>query len=89
MAVVDFLAEGGVVSEGASEAASEGASVVRGIPASSVEGPDTGPWSARDEVTPGDKHTHISRGAKDHKTHGLDCIPVLSHGSDHLKKIKI
>lgn len=52
MEVVDFLAEGG-------EVASEGASIARGIPATSVEGRDTGPWTARDEVTRGDVNTPI------------------------------
>lgn len=42
-AAVDTLAEGG-------EADSEGASVGRGTRATSVEGRDTGPSTARDEV---------------------------------------
>lgn len=39
-----FLAEDGGVD-------SEGGSVDRETPVSSVEGPDTGPWTARDQVT--------------------------------------
>lgn len=45
--VVDFSAEErGVDSEGGSE----GGPIARVTPATSVEGLDTGPWSARDEV---------------------------------------
>lgn len=44
---MDILAEDG-------EEASEGGSVDRVTPATSVEGPDTGPSTARDEVT----HSH-------------------------------
>lgn len=50
---MDILAEEGGVD-------SEGHSVVRVTPATSVEGPDTGPWTARDEVIQSDaKQTHV------------------------------
>lgn len=48
MEVVDIMAEGG---EAASEAASEGDTIGRAIPATSVGRLDTGPWTARDQVT--------------------------------------
>lgn len=52
---MDILAEGGGVD-------SEGHSVVRVTPATSVEGPDTGPSTARDEVIQRDaKQTHVHR----------------------------
>lgn len=50
---MDILAEEGGVD-------SEGHSVVRVTPATSVEGPDTGPSTARDEVIQSDaKQTHV------------------------------
>lgn len=52
---MDILAEEGGVD-------SEGHSVVRVTPATSVEGPDTGPSTARDEVIQSDaKQTHVHR----------------------------
>ncbi len=49
---VGILAEDGGVD-------SEGGSVGRVTPATSVEGPDTGPSTARDEVTQSDAHSRI------------------------------
>lgn len=50
--VLDFLAEDGGVD-------SEGGSVARVTPATSVEGPDTGPSTARDEVIQSDARSRI------------------------------
>lgn len=49
----DFLAE-----EGGED--SEGGSVARVTPATSVEGPDTGPWTARDKVIQSDAYSQIN-----------------------------
>lgn len=46
---MDILAEGGGVD-------SEGGSIARVTPATNVEGRDTGPTTARDEVTQTDAH---------------------------------
>lgn len=51
--VLDSLAEEGGVD-------SEGGSVVRVTPVTSVEGPDTGPWTAKDQVIDCDAYSEIN-----------------------------
>lgn len=53
MVVLDSLAEEGGVD-------SEVGSVVRVTPATSVEGPDTGPWTAKDQVIDSDAYSEIN-----------------------------
>lgn len=53
MEVLDSLAEEGGVD-------SEVDSVVRVTPATSVEGPDTGPWTAKDQVIDSDAYSEIN-----------------------------